>query len=129
MAHDITIPGGCVYRDQNIIHSPFDADATGYASCTRMFTGIGGIGALGLIETDPFLIKAQLRLLAEADELIVLADSSKFNNAGGLILCGLSRVGRVITDCHVTTEACSMLRRAGVQVDIVDPMSPVSMHH
>lgn len=127
--HEVTVPGGSLYREQNIILSPFDEGEAPYARATKMFTGIGGIAACGLIETDHMLIRAQQRLRSHADQLIVLADSSKFNSVSGLILCGLNKVNRVITDLYISTDACSMLRDAGVHVDIVDPLSSTEVHH
>ena len=74
----IMLSGGVIYREQNIILSPFENDVTRNFYAKRMFMGAQGLGHLGLMEADPLLIQAEQKLIDQADELVVLADSSKF---------------------------------------------------
>ena len=71
----IMLSGGTIYREQNIVLSPFDNDVTRNFYARRMFMGAQGIGPLGLMEADPLLIQAEQKLIGQADELVVLADS------------------------------------------------------
>lgn len=119
--NDIILPGGQVYREQNVILSPFDNDITQHHYAAKMFMGVYGLSMLGLMEADPLLIQAETRLISQTEELIVLADSSKFAKKAGLILCGLNRVSCVITDTGVSDAAVQMLEQAGVQVITVTP--------
>jgi len=43
-----------------------------------MFMGAHSVGRLGLMESDPLVIQSEQKLLGQADELVVLADASKF---------------------------------------------------
>ncbi|MCY0094026.1 DeoR/GlpR family DNA-binding transcription regulator [Hoeflea ulvae] len=110
----ITLSGGTIYREQNIILSPFENDVTKNFSAQKMFMSAHGIGPLGLLEADPLLIQAEQKLINQADELIVLADSSKFRKRSSLILCGLDRVTTVITDDGIEERSAKMLEQAGV---------------
>ena len=94
----VMLSGGTIYREQNIILSPFDNDVTRNFYARRMFMGAQGLGPLGLMEGDPLLIQAEQKLIDQADELVVLVDSSKFRQRSSLILCGLARIATVITD-------------------------------
>src|SRR5947207_6918344 len=73
----ITLPGGTYYREQQIILSPFDGDASENFSASKLFTGCLGINRLGLMETDPLIARAQTRMLKRADKVIVMDDTSK----------------------------------------------------
>jgi len=123
-ANEIILPGGKVYREQNVILSPFDNDITQHHYAGKMFMGVYGLSMLGLMEADPLLIQAEQRLIGQAEELIVLADSGKFARKAGLILCGLNRVSCVITDTGVADGTVQMLEQAGVKAVIVEPESP-----
>ena len=112
----IMLSGGTIYREQNIVLSPFDNDVTRNFYAQRMFMGAQGLGALGLMEADPLLIQAEQKLIDQADDLIVLVDSSKFNKRSSLILCGLKRIATVITDSGVEDRHASMLEAAGVNL-------------
>jgi DeoR family ulaG and ulaABCDEF operon transcriptional repressor len=119
--NEITLPGGKVYREQNVILSPFDNDITQHHYASKMFMSVYGLSLLGLMEADPLLIQAEQRLISQAEELIVLADSSKFTRKAGLILCGLDRVSCVITDNGISENAVQTLEQYGVKVIIVEP--------
>jgi DeoR family transcriptional regulator, ulaG and ulaABCDEF operon transcriptional repressor len=120
--NEIIVPGGQIYREQNVILSPFDSDVTQHHYANRMFMGAAALSPMGLLERDPLLIQAEKRLINQADELVVLADSSKFaNKRAGLILCPLERVSCVITDEAVPAAAVQMLEAAGVKVIAVAP--------
>jgi DeoR family ulaG and ulaABCDEF operon transcriptional repressor len=116
----ILLPGGAIYREQMIVLSPFENDVTRNFYALRMFMGAQGLGTLGLMEADPLLIQAEQKLLNQADELVVLADASKFERRSSLILCGLDRIATVITDDRVDDRAAAMLEAAGVAL-IVAP--------
>lgn len=119
--NEIILPGGKVYREQNVILSPFDNDISQHHYAGKMFMGVYGLSMLGLMEADPLLIQAEKRLISQAEELIVLADSSKFARKAGLILCGLNRVSCVITDTGASDAAVQMLEQSGVRVLTVAP--------
>jgi len=116
----IMLSGGVIYREQNVILSPFDNDVTRNFYARRMFMGAQGLGPLGLMETDPLLIQAEQKLIDQADELVVLADSSKFRQRSSLILCGLKRIATVITDSGIEDREASMLEEAGVNLIVAN---------
>jgi len=117
----VLLPAGAIYREQNIILSPFDDDGSRHFHARRMFMGCQGLGALGLMEADPLLIQAEQKLIGQADELVVLADASKFARRSSLLLCSLSRIHSVITDDAITDRDAAMLEAAGVQLIVVAP--------
>ena len=115
----ILLSGGAIYREQNIILSPFENDVTRNFYARRMFMGAQGLGPLGLMEADPLLIQAEQKLIGQADELVVLVDSSKFRNRSSLILCPLSRIHVVITDDGITDREAQMLEAAEIRLIVV----------
>ncbi|MCT4579507.1 DeoR/GlpR family DNA-binding transcription regulator [Donghicola sp.] len=112
----IMLSGGTIYREQNIILSPFDNDVTRNFYARRMFMGAQGVGPLGLMEADPLLIQAEQKLIGQADELVVLVDSTKFENRSSLVLCGLNRIDTLITDDGISDKAAAMLEAADVKL-------------
>lgn len=114
----IMLSGGAIYREQNIILSPFDNDVTRNFYARRMFMGAQGLGPMGLMEADPLLIQAEQKLIGQADELVVLVDSTKFEQRSSLVLCPLDRITTVITDDGISDKAASMLDAADVTLVI-----------
>ena len=116
----VMLSGGTIYREQNIILSPFENDVTRNFYARRMFMGAQGLGPLGLMEADPLLIQAEQKLIDQAVDLVVLVDSSKFRKRSSLILCGLKRIATVITDTGIEDREASMLENAGVSLIVAD---------
>lgn len=112
----VMVSGGAIYREQNIILSPFENDVTRNFYARRMFMGAQGVGPLGLMEADPLLIQAEAKLIGQADELVVLVDSSKFEQRSSLVLCGLDRISTLITDEGISDKAAAMLAAADVKL-------------
>ena len=117
----ITMPGGAIYREQNIILSPFENDVTRNFYARRMFMGAQGVGPLGLMEADPLLIQAEQKLIGQADELVLLVDSTKFDNRSSLVLCGLDRIDVLITDDGISDRAAAMVESADVKLIVATP--------
>ncbi|WP_088342578.1 MULTISPECIES: DeoR/GlpR family DNA-binding transcription regulator [Rhodomicrobium] len=117
----VLLPGGTIYREQNIILSPFDNDVTRNFYARRMFMGAQGLASLGLMESDAMLIQAEQKLIDQAEELVVLVDSSKFRQRSSLILCPLSRISTVITDDAIEDRDAKMLASAGVGLIVATP--------
>ena len=116
----VLLPAGAIYREQNIILSPFDADGSSHFYAKRMFMGCRGLGPLGLMEGDPLLVQAEQKLIGQAEELIVLADSSKFRQRSSLLLCPLKRIHTVITDDGIDDRAAAMLEAAEVHLIVAE---------
>jgi DeoR family ulaG and ulaABCDEF operon transcriptional repressor len=116
--NNVTIPGGTIYREQSLILSPFDNDATRHFFARRMFLGAQAIGPLGIMEQDALLIQSEQKLMHQAEELIIMADSSKFKRRSSMILCPLERVKAIITDDQISEDASRMIEDAGVELII-----------
>jgi DeoR family ulaG and ulaABCDEF operon transcriptional repressor len=121
--NSITVPGGAIYREQSLILSPFDNDTIRNFYARRMFIGAQGVGPLGVMEADALVIQSEQKLMHQADELVVMADSSKFNRRSSLILCPLDRVTTIITDDGITEESVRMIEDAGVSLVIASAAS------
>jgi DeoR family ulaG and ulaABCDEF operon transcriptional repressor len=81
-----------------------------------MFMSAKGVSRMGVMEGDPLLIQAEQKLIDQAEELVLLVDSSKFASRSSLILCPLERVHTVITDDGIATRDAKMIEQAGVRL-------------
>lgn len=120
---DVMLSGGTIYREQNIILSPFENDVTRNFYARRLFMGAQGVGPLGVMEADPLIIQAEQKLIGQADELILLVDSKKFKARSSLVLCPLSKISTVITDEGIPDDALRMLESADVKVIVVETVA------
>ena len=120
-ANRVVLPGGELYREPGIILSPFDEDAIQHFAAGKMFMSAYAITPLGVIESDPLIARAEAKLLRRTERLIVVADSSKFEARGNIVVCPLTRGWTVVTDTCAPQHMVDHLRGAGVEVILTDP--------
>jgi DeoR family transcriptional regulator, ulaG and ulaABCDEF operon transcriptional repressor len=112
----VSVPGGAVFREQNIILSPFEDDGINRYHASKLFMGAAAIGPRGLMQADVVLIQAEQKLMDKADQLIVLVDSSKFRAAAAFVVCGLDEIDTVITDDGVRESDLDLMRAHDIEV-------------
>jgi DeoR family transcriptional regulator, ulaG and ulaABCDEF operon transcriptional repressor len=114
----VLVPSGAVFPEQSIILSVFGEDGMPRFHAPKLFMGAASIGPQGLMQADIVLVAAERRLIDRADEIIVLADASKFEAPSGNVVCGLEEIDILITDALLSDRARAMLEGAGVEVII-----------
>jgi DeoR family ulaG and ulaABCDEF operon transcriptional repressor len=119
----VSVPAGKIYRDQNLILSPFHEDGTSSFYADKLFLGAQGIGAIGVMETDPQVVQASSRLLKQAERRVLLIDSTKFQQRSSIILCALGNIDVVVTDAGVDEPSREMLNEHGCKLIIADEMT------
>lgn len=116
----LLVPSGAVFREQNIILA-----AAGEASMPRfhapkLFMGAAAVGHQGIMQADVVLVASERRFIDQAEQVILMVDSSKFEKSSGTIVCGLDEIDLVITDSAIPNFMRAALEKAGVGVFIAD---------
>lgn len=112
----VTVPGGTIYREQNIVLSPFDDDATNHFSAKTLFAGCFGVNRFGVMEADPLIVQSQVRLLRRCEQLVVLADHRKLRQRSSIVVAALEKISTLVTDERTPDEDLEALRTAGIRV-------------
>ncbi|HCY99739.1 MAG: hypothetical protein A3D16_22595 [Rhodobacterales bacterium RIFCSPHIGHO2_02_FULL_62_130] len=87
----------------------------------RAILTVAAVSERGIFDVDPQEAEVARAMVAQADEVTVLADASKMGRTGVFEVCPMAKVGRIVTD-----SLPLLLRRAieavGVQVEIVNDL-------
>lgn len=116
----LILPGGSVFREQNIILSPAGDDLMPHFSAPKLFIGAAAVGPQGLMQADIVLVAAERRFIDRAEEVILLVDSSKFHSSSGYVVCGLQEIDVVVTDSGIEDSHREMLDGTGIHVIVTD---------
>jgi DeoR family ulaG and ulaABCDEF operon transcriptional repressor len=114
----LLVPSGQVFREQNIILSITDDEPLPNLHAPKLFMGAASIGSSGLMQEDSMLVAAERKLIERCEQLIVLVDSSKFDEHSGHIVCRLNDIDILITDDAIRQKHRDMLAAAGIRVII-----------
>jgi DeoR family ulaG and ulaABCDEF operon transcriptional repressor len=117
----ILLPGGSLFREQDIILSAVGDDLMPRFHAPKLFMGAQAIGPQGVMQADVVLVAAERRLIERAEQLTVLVDSSKFQGSSGNVVCPLEEIDVVVTDSGIDPVQVRMLERAGIRVVVAKP--------
>jgi DeoR family ulaG and ulaABCDEF operon transcriptional repressor len=114
----VSIPGGTVFREQNIVLSAAEDDGVSRYHADQMFVGAAAVGPVGVMQSDVLLVQAERRLLERAERIVLLVDSSKFEGSAPHVLARLDEIHVVITDERVSERAATMVERSGSRLEV-----------
>ena len=112
----ILVPGGALFKEQNIILSTRGEDNMPRFHAPKLFLGAASVGAGGVMEPDPVLVNSDRRFIERAEEIILLVDSSKFQGLSGHVVCDLDEIDVVVTDDGLDDKHARTLEAAGVRL-------------
>ena len=89
-------------------------------SCRKLFLGVDGLDlAHGLTTTNILEASLNQRMIAAAQEIIVVTDSSKFGLRGFSHVCPLESVDKIVTDDQLAPSTVRLLEDRGLEVLLV----------
>jgi DeoR family transcriptional regulator, ulaG and ulaABCDEF operon transcriptional repressor len=91
-------------------------DGSRHFYAKKIFMGAQGVGPMGIMEVDSLVVQAEEKLIGQADELVLLVDSGKFEKRSSLVLCPLERAATIITDDGISDSARRMVDDLGIKL-------------
>ena len=90
----------------------------GQLRAARAVLTVASVTERGVFDIDPQEAEIARAMIAQADEVTVLADGSKMGRAGVFEVCPMAAVGRIVTD-SMEKPLRDAAKAAGVRVEIV----------
>lgn len=112
----IAVPGGSVFREQNIILGIGGEECMPRVHAPRLFMGAAFVGAQGVMQADVVLAAAERQMIDRAEWVALLVDSSKFAAPSGSVVCGLDELDVIVTDAAISDTHARMIEQAGVRL-------------
>lgn len=117
---ELILIGGYLYPRTGVCLGPLAEAALKELHVPRVIMGTGGITEKGLFNSNTLLVECERLMLEAAEEVWVVADSSKFGRSALAHLCDLSKVSRLIVDEGLSESWRETIRAAGIQLTIVE---------
>jgi DeoR/GlpR family transcriptional regulator of sugar metabolism len=114
--------GGKVHGASHSLIGPIAEEVVRQFRFTKAFLGAAGINLEeGLTQSNIDEVPVKKRVAANSKEVIVLADSSKFNRDVLVMFLRLDQVHTVVTDSGIPPEHRRSLEEQGIRVLVADP--------
>jgi DeoR/GlpR family transcriptional regulator of sugar metabolism len=95
---DLVLLGGYVYPRTGVAMGPLAIEALGHIRAGKVFMGAGGIVADGVYNSNSLLVETERQMMRCAQEVILVADATKFGRPALSRLCGLDAIDAVVAD-------------------------------
>jgi DeoR/GlpR family transcriptional regulator of sugar metabolism len=121
---DLILIGGYVYPRTGVAMGPLAIAEMKGIRVRKTIMGAGGIVAEGVYNSNLLLVETERQMMACGQEVVIVADSSKFGKLALARLCGLGQVNRLVTDHGLAEGDRSILEAAGVSVHTAELEAP-----
>ena len=116
--HDLVFVGGYVHLRTGVSLGRYANDMIRQLNVGRSVLSVAAISPRGYFNSHLLLVETERAMMEAADEVTVVADSTKFGRQSLAHLCDLGAVDSLVVDSHLDTSWRERLAQAGVQVVI-----------
>ena len=96
---EVFLTGGFVYPGSGLLVGPQAVANLRQYHSQWAFLSVGGLDPEGATNTNQLVVESERAIIENAENVVVLADSSKWGQRDMIRQCSWNEVGRIITDC------------------------------
>lgn len=115
---DLVLIGGYVYPRTGVSLGPYANEMLSRVGVQRTVLSVAGITERGFHNSNLLLVETERAMMRAADQVIVVADSSKFGHQSLAHLCELSEVDRLVVDGEISNIWRQRVSEADVELII-----------
>jgi DeoR family transcriptional regulator, fructose operon transcriptional repressor len=113
---DLVLVGGYVYPRTGVSLGPYANEMLSRLHVRKTVLSVSGINDRGFYNNNLLLVETERAMMQAAEEVIVVADSTKFGHQSLALLCPIEEVNRLVVDEGVTSEWRDKLAAADVHL-------------
>jgi len=119
---DLVIVGGYVHQQTGVCIGPYANEMLSRLNVRRALLSVAGINERGFYNSNLLIVETERVMMRVADEVVVLADSTKFGHQSLAHLCELGAVQQLVVDNEITEDWRSRVIAAGVKLIVAGEM-------
>ena len=113
---DLVLIGGNICPRSGVARGPYADRMLSMVRVRKTIFSVAGIHDEGFFNNDLLLVETERAMMRAANEVIVVADSTKFGHQSLTHLCPLEAVNHLVVDDGITEEWRAKVRAAGVDL-------------
>jgi DeoR/GlpR family transcriptional regulator of sugar metabolism len=115
---ELIFVGGYIYPRTGVALGPLAKQAIASLHVTRTIMSAAGINEDGLYNANTLMVEAEHLMMSSADEVVLVADHTKFGKRALAHLAGWDRINRVVSDSGLNRAWRDTIRQAGAKLVI-----------
>lgn len=117
---ELVLVGGLLYPRYGVLLGPMAEHELGTIHAQTLFISVAGVHDGALYNQNLLLVQAERRMMAQAQQVVLLADSGKFGQQALARLCALGDIDVLVADNGLTQEQREQVRAAGVRLIVAE---------
>ncbi|HQU47028.1 MAG: DeoR family transcriptional regulator [Planctomycetia bacterium 21-64-5] len=113
---DLVLLGGYVYPRTGVSLGPYANEMLERLNVRKTVLSVSGINDRGCFNNNLLLVETERAMMQAAEEVIVVADSTKFGHQSLAHLCGLEEINHFVVDSEISEDWRSKLLAAGTNL-------------
>lgn len=118
---DLVLIGGNICPRSGVARGPYADRMLSMVRVRKTIFSVAGIHDEGFFNNDLLLVETERAMMQAADEVIVVADSTKLGRQSLTHLCPLEAVHHLVVDDGITEEWRAKMQAAGVELTVAGP--------
>jgi DeoR/GlpR family transcriptional regulator of sugar metabolism len=125
-AADLVLVGGYVHAKTGVSIGPYANQMLSGLNVRRAVISVAGINERGCYNSNLLLVETERAMMQSAEEVIVVADSTKLGHTSLAQLCELTQIDVLVTDHEIPAEWQQRLAEANVKLVVGENQQSVS---
>jgi len=117
---ELVLTGGLLYPRYGVLLGPMVENILASIHTKTLFLSVAGIHGGAMYNQNVLLVQAERRMMEQAQEVVLLADSAKFGQQALSKLGSLDEIDVVVSDSDLPDEQREQIRAAGCQLIIAE---------
>jgi DeoR/GlpR family transcriptional regulator of sugar metabolism len=113
---DLILIGGYVYPRTGVALGPLAIATMQSIRVRTAILGAGGVVSEGIYNSNSLLVETERQMMSCGQEIMIVADHTKFGRLALARLCALDEVSQFVVDSGLSKEHRALLQRAGATV-------------
>ncbi len=118
---DLVMVGGYVHTRTGVSLGPYANHMLADLNVRRAVLSVAGVNFQGYYNSNLLLVETERAMMKSADEVVVVADSTKFGQSSLARLCDLGDIDILVVDNEISEDWRSKLIAAGVKLVVAGP--------
>jgi DeoR family transcriptional regulator, fructose operon transcriptional repressor len=115
---DLILIGGYIYPRTGVALGPLAIATMQSIRVRTAILGAGGIVPEGIYNSNLLLVETERQMMSCGQEVLIVADHTKFGRLALARLCGLDEVHSIVVDSGLADEHRAMLEAAGLSIHV-----------
>jgi DeoR/GlpR family transcriptional regulator of sugar metabolism len=117
---DLIVIGGYVHAKTGVTLGPYANQMLAGLNARRAVLSVAGANDRGFYNSNLLLVETERAMMNAVDEVIVVADSTKFGHTNLAHLCNLGDIDVLVTDSEIDSAWRERLQAAGVRLVVAE---------